>query len=112
MTATFPYFDIRQFAADQDVIGMFARPNSTGMTQGYFCTKCGSRLVHVHVAAEDGREGVKPKNPKTLSVKAGCLEGLSKAMMRTAVHIWTKSAVIDIPVSAEQYEEEPPNGSL
>ena len=49
---------------------------------------------------------------KMLSVKAGCLEGLNREMMRKAVHIWTKSAVIDIPEGVEQYEEEPPRGSF
>lgn len=49
---------------------------------------------------------------KTLSVKAGCLDGLSKEMLRSGIHIWTKSAVINIPEGAEQYEEEPPGGSF
>lgn len=47
-----------------------------------------------------------------LSVKAGCLDGITKEMMREAVHIWTKSAVIDIPEGVEAYEEEPPGGSF
>jgi hypothetical protein len=28
-------------------------------------------------------------------------------MMKDAVHIWTKSAVVDIPAGAKQYPEEP-----
>lgn len=65
--------------------------------------------MHVSVAvSEDGTEKVE----KMLSVKAGCLERLSKEMMRKAKHIWTSSAVIDVPQDAEQYEEEPPGGSF
>jgi hypothetical protein len=47
-----------------------------------------------------------------LSVKSGCLDGLSKDDMRKAVHIWTKSAVVDIPRDAKQYPEEPEGGSF
>ncbi|OCT50035.1 hypothetical protein CLCR_07706 [Cladophialophora carrionii] len=116
MTAIFPYFDIRQYAPTADTVGMYSRANSTGRTDGYFCTKCGSRLVHVSMSAQDGQSGdgrgdaFKPA--AMLSVKAGCLEGLSKEMMRTAIHIWTKSAVVYIPEGVEQYEEEPPGGSF
>ena len=108
MTAIFPYFEIQRFGPNPGAIGMYSRPNSTGRTEGYFCTKCGSRLVHVAVEVSNGEEKV----AGLLSVKAGCLERLNKAMMRTAVHIWTKSAVIDIPEGVEQYEEEPPGGSF
>lgn len=46
-----------------------------------------------------------------VSVKSGCLDGVTKEMMRGAVHIWTRSAIVDIPEGAEAYEEEPPGGS-
>ena len=108
MTAVFPYFDIHEFAAHANSIGMYSRPNSTGKTEGYFCTNCGSRLVHVFVKMSNGEGRV----AKMLSVKAGCLEGLSKDMMRKAFHIWTKSAVVDIPEGVEQYEENPPDSSF
>ncbi|KIW70315.1 hypothetical protein PV04_02598 [Phialophora macrospora] len=114
MTAIFPYFDIQKYAPTPDAIGMYSRPNPTGRTNGYFCTKCGSRLVHVHVSVKEGHDGAGRTDVPAamLSVKAGCLEGLSKEMMRKAVHIWTRSAVVDIPEGAEQYEEEPPGGSF
>ncbi len=65
--------------------------------------------MHVsYGVAEDGTMTME----KMLSVKAGCLDGLSKEMMRKAVHIWTRSAVVDIPEGAERYEEEPPGGSF
>ena len=109
MTAIFPYFDILKSAPSEDAIANYSRPNSQGRTVGYFCTRCGCRLVHVPVLVDgEGKEKV----AKTLSVKAGCLEGLSKEMMREAVHIWTKSAVVDVPEGVEQHEEEPPGGSF
>lgn len=49
---------------------------------------------------------------KAVSVKSGCLEGITKDMMRGAVHIWTKEAVVDVPGDVEAYEEEPPGGSF
>ncbi|KEF53272.1 uncharacterized protein A1O9_10720 [Exophiala aquamarina CBS 119918] len=103
MTAIFPYFEIKP--PYEGAIAVYSRPNSNGHTDGFFCTKCGSRLIHVDVSP-DGK-------PKTkLSVKSGCLDGITKEMMRKAVHCWTKSAVMDIPMSAEAFEEEPPGGSF
>ena len=46
------------------------------------------------------------------SVKSGCLDGIGKKDLRKAVHIWTKSAVIDIPEGVEAYEGEPEGGSF
>lgn len=103
MTAIFPAFKIEP--PFEGAIAVYSRPNPTGFTNGYFCTKCGSRLLHEHV----DKEG----NPaESISVKSGCLDGITKEMMREAVHIWTKSAVIDIPEGVEQYEEEPTGGSF
>ena len=47
-----------------------------------------------------------------VSVKSGCLDALTKEDLRRAVHIWTKSAVVDIPEGVEAHEEEPPGGSF
>lgn len=55
------------------------------------------------------REG---KAADAVSVKSGCLDGVKKEMMRSAVHIWTRSAIVDIPDDAEAYEGEPPGGSF
>lgn len=52
------------------------------------------------------------RGEETLSVKAGCLEGLTREMMRSAAHIWCKEAIVDIPEGVEQWEEEPESGSL
>lgn len=103
MTAIFPFFEIRP--PHEGAIAVYSRPNSNGRTDGYFCTKCGSRLIHVSV----GHDGVPERN---LSVKSGCLDGMTKEMIRGAVHIWTKEAVIDIPDGVEAYEEEPVGGSF
>ena len=45
----------------------------------------------------------------TVSVKGGCLEGfdLRGSKGKTAVHIWIKEAIVDIPEGAEAYEGEP-----
>jgi hypothetical protein len=92
---------------------VYARPNTTGETQGFFCTKCGSRLVHVHVTVSKDDNGAETrKTSANLSVKSGCLDGLSKDDMRKAVHIWTKSAVVDVSADAKQYPEEPEGGSF
>jgi hypothetical protein len=103
MTAIFPSFDIP--SPFPGAIAIYARPNSNGETKGIFCTKCGSRLMHQSIS-KDGKPAT------AVSVKSGCLEGITKEMMRGAVHIWTKSAVVDIPYDVEAYEGEPPGGSF
>lgn len=103
MTATFPTFKIAE--PYPGALAAYSRPNPSGETQGTFCTKCGARLLHQHVSSV-GEAG------PYVSVKAGCLDGITKEMMRTAVHIWTKSAIVDIPKDAEAHEEEPPGGSF
>lgn len=103
MTMTFPAFEIHPPSPNS--IAIYSRPNPNGRTDGYFCTMCGCRLLHRAFS----RMG---EGAKTVSVKSGCLDGVTKEMMRSAVHIWTKSAVIDIPEDAKAYEEEPPGGSF
>jgi hypothetical protein len=89
MTAIFPSFDIP--SPFPDSIAIYTRPNSSGETKGFFCTKCGSRLMHQSIS-RDGTPAA------AVSFESGCLEGITKEIMRGAVHIWTKSAVVDIPV--------------
>lgn len=72
---------------------------------GCFCTTCGARLVHRHVS-----QAGEPAT--TLNVKAGCLDGITKEMVGAAIHIWTSSAVVDIPAGARQYEENAPYDAL
>jgi len=63
----------------------------------YFCGGCGTRLVHT-----DGK--------MEAFVKGGCIEGLTKDMLKKVTHIWTRSAIVDVPREAEQYEEDYPDG--
>ena len=48
----------------------------------------------------------KCEGDSTVSVKAGCPEGfdLRGSKGKTAVHIWIKEAIVDIPEGAEAYE--------
>jgi len=46
-------------------------------------------------------------NRATVSVKGGCLVGLTKEMLEGATHIWTKEAVVPIPEGAKSCEGEP-----
>lgn len=63
----------------------------------YFCNVCGSRLVHA-------RDGV-----GSVSVKGGCLTKLDPQMIKRAVHIWTREALVEIPEGAVRFEGEPPD---
>ncbi|EXJ83603.1 hypothetical protein A1O1_07226 [Capronia coronata CBS 617.96] len=105
VTAVFPSFELKDSEPYPGAIAIYSRPNPHGWTEGHFCAKCGSRLIHRPISHQG-------QPAKVVSVKGGCLEGLTREMMRSAVHIWTKSAVIDIPSGVEQYEEEPPDGSF
>ena len=98
ISAAFPNFKLPEYP--EGMIGTYDRPNSKGFTRGYFCTNCGSRLVHQWFK-EDGTVG-------GFAIKGGCLDGLTKEMMRNAKHIWTKEAIVEIPEGAEAYEGEPP----
>jgi hypothetical protein len=89
----FPKFDLPQ----SEHLRSFNLPTSRREEMvRYFCNDCGSRLAH-------GGE-----KQKYISVKGGCLKGLTKELMKDAVHIWTKRAVVEVPEAAVQYEEEPP----
>lgn len=65
----------------------------------WFCGGCGTRLVHT-----DGK--------REAFVKGGCMDGLTKEMLGKAAHIWTRSAIVDVPVDAEQYEQGYPDGKV
>ncbi|EMC95193.1 hypothetical protein BAUCODRAFT_72953, partial [Baudoinia panamericana UAMH 10762] len=99
ISAIFPAFNIE--APNPSAIAVYSRPSSTGETRGTFCTTCGSRLMHQHISFEG------TLSPR-VAVKAGCLDGLTKDMLRTAMHIWTKRAITSIPECSEAYDEDPP----
>ncbi|KAK1716086.1 glutathione-dependent formaldehyde-activating enzyme [Colletotrichum acutatum] len=87
-SAIFPKFKLPK----ADLMGVYARPTASGATlYCYFCRNCGTRLIH---ATPD-------KN--VVSVKGGCIDGLD---WKTAVHIWTKNAMVPIPEGAENHREE------
>lgn len=93
ITAVFPQFQIP--APFPGAIGVFTRRTASGRDLiCAFCTKCGSRLTH------------RAEGEEMLSVKGGCLDGLTR--LKGAVHIWCKEAVVEIPEGVERYEGEPP----
>ncbi|KAJ5541741.1 hypothetical protein N7494_006817 [Penicillium frequentans] len=106
ITAIFPYFELPDSASD--LIGRYTRITLKGRyMECLFCKNCGARLLHlIHDTAPV--PGEKPKPTSTANVKGGCLEDLDKEMMKNAVHIWTKHAVVEIPEGAEKWDEAPP----
>jgi hypothetical protein len=63
----------------------------------YFCKSCGVRIMH-RIREPDGQER------ETVSVKGGVIEGLC---WKGAKHIYTESAVVEIPPNAERWETTP-----
>ncbi|KAK0669325.1 hypothetical protein QBC41DRAFT_109331 [Cercophora samala] len=73
-------------------LSVYSRPTANGQTlYCYFCKKCGTRLVH------------DSPNKNVVSVKGGCIEGLD---WKSAIHIWTKSAMVPIPEGVESHKED------
>ncbi|MCJ1282163.1 hypothetical protein MMC26_001486 [Xylographa opegraphella] len=89
ISAKFPPFALPADAP----LACYTRLAASGATVDcYFCHECGSRLVHVNSRRD------------AVSVKGGCIEGLSLA---GAVHIWCKRAIVPIPEGAVRWEGEP-----
>ncbi|ERS99430.1 uncharacterized protein SPSK_04500 [Sporothrix schenckii 1099-18] len=87
-SAIFPRFPL----PDDSLISCYTRPTSSGATlYCYFCKSCGTRLLHT------------TPGKNVVSVKGGCLEGLD---WRSAIHIWTKTAMVPIPEGSESHSEE------
>ena len=94
ISAMFPAFTIK--TSNTECLREYTRPTASGKTMRcYFCSHCGSRLMHA-------RDGV-----NSVSIRGGSLQGLTKEMVGSAVHIWTSEAVINIPEGAEQMKGEP-----
>jgi len=89
-SAIFPRPDLPTSMFSQ--LGTFTRPAKAGLMTCYFCKGCGSRIWHE-------REGV-----EMASIKGGLVKGLD---WDTAVHLWTKRAVVPIPEGVVSWEEEP-----
>ncbi|KAK0731327.1 glutathione-dependent formaldehyde-activating enzyme [Lasiosphaeris hirsuta] len=87
-SAIFPKFDL----PSADLLSCYTRPTPSGHTlYCYFCKQCGTRLIHT------------TPNKNVVSVKGGCLSGLD---WKTAIHIWTRSAMVPIPEGSETHSEE------
>ncbi|KAK4658715.1 hypothetical protein QC762_103945 [Podospora pseudocomata] len=75
-----------------NLLSVYSRATTNGQTlYCYFCKRCGTRLVH------------DSPNKNVVSVKGGCLEGLD---WKSAIHIWTKSAMVPIPEGVESHKED------
>ena len=99
ISVIFPYFEIPD---PHGRIGTYSRTTASEKTlECLFCKNCGSRLMHRNPLSQLGGFTA------TVSVKGGCLEGLSREMLEEAAHIWCKEAVAEIPAGAERWEEEP-----
>ncbi|KAK0748019.1 Mss4-like protein [Apiosordaria backusii] len=95
VSAIFPRFSLPaqlQLHGGGNMLSVYTRPTANGQTlYCYFCKRCGTRLVHA------------TPNKNVVSVKGGCLEGLD---WKSAIHIWTKSAMVPIPEGTESHREE------
>ncbi|OTA68354.1 hypothetical protein K449DRAFT_386665 [Hypoxylon sp. EC38] len=88
-SAIFPRFSLPR----AELLSCYTRPTPSGHTlYCYFCRNCGTRLLHT------------TPGKNVVSVKGGCIEGLD---WTSAIHIWTKSAMVPIPEGSESYSEEP-----
>ncbi|KAJ5683434.1 hypothetical protein N7462_006599 [Penicillium macrosclerotiorum] len=109
ITAIFPFFKLPESLNEH--VGIYTRLTLKGRhMECLFCKNCGSRLLHRFRDAVPG-PGEKPGPTATSNVKGACLEGLNKEMMKSAVHIWTQHAIVEIPEGAEQWDKEPPKAN-
>lgn len=76
----------------QPHLGLWTRQTDTGNTlQCYFCKQCGVRILHRSISP-DG------KAKDAVSIKGGCLEGLS---LEGVKHIYTRSALVSVPEGSD-----------
>ncbi|KAI0474666.1 glutathione-dependent formaldehyde-activating [Xylaria cf. heliscus] len=88
-SAIFPRFPLPK----AELLSCYTRPTQSGHTlYCYFCQQCGTRLIHT------------TPGKNVVSVKGGCIEGLD---WNTAIHIWTRAAMVPIPEGSESHSEEP-----
>lgn len=86
-SAIFPRFPL----PDAKLLNCYTRPTTSGHTlYCYFCKNCGTRLLHT------------TPDKNVVSVKGGCIDGLD---WKTAIHIWTNSAMVPIPEGSESHSE-------
>lgn len=95
-SAIFPAEAMWPLAEDvRSKMGVFICSTDAGNTKEcYFCNHCGVRVIHRSILP-DG----KPK--ATISVKGGCLEGLT---WEGAKHIYTRTARLPVPKGSDLAE--------
>ncbi|CBY01972.1 similar to glutathione-dependent formaldehyde-activating GFA [Plenodomus lingam JN3] len=95
-SAIFPFFRVD----DNPNVSHFVRQCDSGRRQNcYFCSTCGSRILHAQI--------IEGGYPEVVAVKGGLLEGLD---WKGAMHIFCKSAVVPIPDGVKRWEAEPDFG--
>ncbi|KAK4140747.1 uncharacterized protein C8A04DRAFT_31723 [Dichotomopilus funicola] len=103
-SAIFPAAGLFPLSAElAAALGVWTRPTDRGGEMDcYFCKSCGGRVVH-RIREPDGTER------DVVSVKGGLVEGLR---WEGAAHIFTRSAVVEIPEGVERWEAEPGDDSM
>ena len=95
-SAVFPAAGLFPLSADlASRLGVWTRPANDGRSMDcYFCKGCGVRVMH-RLREADGTE------KDTVIVKGGLVKGLS---WEGAPHIYTRSAVVEVPEGVERWE--------
>ncbi|KAK0668368.1 putative glutathione-dependent formaldehyde-activating enzyme protein [Cercophora samala] len=97
-SAIFPSSSFTVPDAIRPKLSKWTRPTKEGRTMDcYFCTECGARIYH-QIREADGTLR------STVSVKGGVVQGLD---WKGAKHIYTRSAVVEIPEGVERFDGAP-----
>ncbi|KAH8682324.1 Mss4-like protein [Xylariales sp. PMI_506] len=99
-SAIFPRFSLPQ----ADDLACYKRPTPNGET--LYCEYTTTFLASAHEPLDLMLFflTVFSQNKNVVSVKGGCVDGLD---WKSAIHIWTKSAMVPIPEGAETFSEAP-----
>ncbi|KAK3898458.1 hypothetical protein C8A05DRAFT_18970 [Staphylotrichum tortipilum] len=95
-SATFPAAGLFPLSTDLAArLGVWTRPGNDGRALDcYFCRRCGVRVMH-RIREADGTER------ETVNLKGGLVKGLD---WKGALHIYTRSAVVEVPKGVESWE--------
>ncbi|KAK4118683.1 hypothetical protein N657DRAFT_651048 [Parathielavia appendiculata] len=98
-SAIFPAAGLFPLSANlSSKLGVWTRPTDSGGSMDcYFCRECGVRVMH-RIKGPDGVER------DTVSIKGGLLGGLD---WKGAPHIYTRSAVVELPEGVDTWEGAP-----
>ncbi|KAJ5115173.1 hypothetical protein NUU61_000932 [Penicillium alfredii] len=106
ISTIFPYFELPDSVFS--LLSSHTRFTLKGRwMECFFCKSCGARVMHrfrdvVPAPGED------PSPTAIINIKGGCLEGLNRDMLRQAIHVWCKEAIVDIPEGVERWDEGAP----